>query len=85
MRRLGDQLGVAVPDAAWPSLVEAAGFPAMRARSADLVPDTMGVLKDPSRFFHSGTSGAGRAVLTDDELRDYEQRVAALAPPEVHR
>ena len=46
-------------------------------------PDAMGVLKDRSRFFRSGTSGAGRAVLPPEELRDYEQRVAGLAPAEV--
>lgn len=83
MRRIADRLGVEVAEAAWPELVRAATFEAMRSRSDDLVPDAMGVLKDRSRFFRSGTSGAGRAVLTPEELGDYEQRVAGLAPPEV--
>ena len=43
----------------------------------------MGVLKDRSRFFRSGTSGAGRAVLSPEELRDYDQRVAGLATAEI--
>lgn len=83
MRRIAARLRVEVPESAWPSLVEAATFEAMRSRSDDLVPDAMGVLKDRSRFFRSGTSGSGRAVLSADELRDYEQRVAGLAPAEV--
>jgi aryl sulfotransferase len=83
MRRIADRLGVEVPEAAWPALVEAATFESMRARSDDLVPDAMGVLKDRSRFFRSGTSGTGRAVLSAEELRAYEDRVAGLAPSEV--
>ena len=83
MRRIAARLGVEVPDEAWPELVRAATFEAMRSRSDDLVPDAMGVLKDRSRFFRSGTSGAGRAVLSAGELRDYEERVAGLATPEV--
>lgn len=83
MRRIADRLGVEVPEAAWPALVEAATFESMRARSDDLVPDAMGVLKDRSRFFRSGTSGSGRAVLSAEELQDHEERVAGLAPPEV--
>ena len=83
MRRIAGHLGVEVPEAAWPALVEAATFESMRSRSDELVPDAMGVLKDRSRFFRSGTSGAGRAVLSPEELRDYEQRVAGLAPAEV--
>lgn len=83
MRRIAGRLGVEVPEPAWPELVEAATFESMRARSDDLVPDAMGVLKDRSRFFRSGTSGAGRAVLSAEELAAYEQRVSRLAPPEV--
>lgn len=83
MRRIADRLGVAIPEVQWPGLVEAATFESMRSRSDELVPDAVGVLKDRSRFFRSGTSGGGRAVLSPEELRDYEQRVEGLAPPEV--
>ena len=83
MRRIAARLGVEVPEAAWPALVEAATFESMRARSDDLVPDAVGVLKDRTRFFRSGTSGSGRAVLSAEELRDYEHRVEGLAPAEV--
>lgn len=83
MRRIADRLRVEVPEARWPELVEAATFSSMSARADELVPDALGVLKDRSRFFRSGTSGSGRAVLSAEEIADYERRVAGLAPPEV--
>lgn len=83
MRRLAAHLGVEVPEPAWPGLVEAATFASMRSRADELVPDAAGVLQDHALFFRSGTSGTGSAVLTAEELRSYEQRVAGLAPPEV--
>lgn len=78
MRRLAERLGVAVPEPAWPDLVAAAGFEAMRARADVLAPDTAGVLKDRTRFFLRGGSGAGREVLTVAESARYEERAAAL-------
>jgi hypothetical protein len=83
MRGIADRLGVTVPEDRWVGLVEAASFDRMRSRSAELVPDAHGVLAEPARFFRSGRSGAGREVLTTEELARYEARVASLASPEV--
>ncbi len=83
MRSLADRLGIAIDEAGWPDLVEAATFASMRARSDELSPNTLGVLKDNAAFFRSGRSGAGREVLTAEELARYERRVATLAAPEV--
>jgi hypothetical protein len=55
----------------------------MRSRSGRLIPNAGGVLKDPAKFFRSGRSGAGAAVLSAGELARVESRVARLAPPEV--
>ena len=86
MRRLAQVLGIDVPEPRWPVLVEAAGFPAMRARADQLAPGGPGsVLKDNRAFFRSGRSGAWRSLLTADEVRHYEQRVGSLAPAEVIR
>ena len=52
----------------------------MRARADTVIPDPSGVLKDGQAFFRRGTSGAGRELLTDDELAHYEARTAHLAP-----
>jgi hypothetical protein len=83
MRRIAERLGIEVPEPRWPSLVRAARFEAMRDRGEELVPNALGVLKDPSRFFRRGSSGAGREVLAAEELAAYEDRVRGLAPPEV--
>jgi hypothetical protein len=78
MRRLADRLGIGVPEEAWPSLVEAASFTAMRARAESLIPDPSGVLNSPAAFFRRGTSGAGSEVLTRAELTRYYERAAEL-------
>ena len=83
MRRVAAALGIPVDEDRWPALVEAATFASMRARSADLTPDTLGVLRSKEAFFRRGGSGAGREVLSADELARYDARVRALAPPEV--
>lgn len=83
MRRIATRLGITVPDASWPELVEAASFDHMRERSAELVPGAKGVLKDPAAFFRRGSSGAGRELLSADELADYERRTASLGPPDL--
>ena len=83
MRRLAERLGLEVPEADWPTLVEAASFTRMRARADELAPNTLGVLRDPSRFFRAGRSGAGAEVLTAEELAFYDRRVASLAAPDL--
>ncbi len=83
MLRLADLLGITVPEGRWDDLVEAATFTAMRGRSDEITPNTLGVLKDNAAFFREGRSGAGREVLTAEEMARYEARVAALAPRDV--
>jgi hypothetical protein len=83
MRRLAARLGIEVPADRWPSLVQAATLPAMRARADSLAPDTMGVLKDRQAFFRQGTSGAGAQIAGPEGLRRYHQRAAALARPDL--
>ena len=83
MRRVADRLAVEVPEHAWPALVEAATFTRMRSRAADVAPNALGVLRDPVAFFRRGGSGAGRELLTAEELAAYDERVAALAPPDL--
>ena len=82
MRWLAGQLGIAVAEETWSSLVRAASFEAMRGRADQFVP-TAGIFKDNAAFFRRGTSGAGREILTADELAAYDARVAQLAPPDL--
>jgi aryl sulfotransferase len=82
MRRLAGQLGITVPEQAWPALVRAATFEHMRDRADTLVP-TAGIFKSNAAFFRRGTSGAGREVLSDEEFAAYHTRAAQLAPPDL--
>ena len=82
MRRLAGRLGITVPAAAWPELVRAATFEAMRA-AADRIIGPPGVLKSSAAFFRRGTSGAGREELTAAEQAGYQRRAAQLAPPDL--
>jgi aryl sulfotransferase len=83
MRRLAALLRITVPSEIWPGLVRAATFDAMRARADRIAPDPSGVLRDSAAFFRRGTSGAGRELLTEEELQRYHQRVARMASAEL--
>jgi hypothetical protein len=80
MSRIAGHLGPPGPE---PELVEAAGFPQMRARASDLAPDPAGILKDTAAFFRRGRSGAGRELLTDAEFAHYLDRAATMAPADL--
>lgn len=82
MRWLAGQLGIAVPEKAWPALVQAATFDSMRGSADTLVP-TAGIFKSNAAFFRQGTSGAGREILTDEETAAYHARAVQLAPPDM--
>jgi aryl sulfotransferase len=82
MRWLAGRLGITAPEAAWPALVQAATFESMRSNADRLVP-TAGILKSNAAFFRRGTSGAGRELLSDEELASYHARAAQLAPPDM--
>jgi aryl sulfotransferase len=83
MRRLARVLRIDIDETAWPRLVHAATFTAMRARAAELAPDAAGVLKDRAAFFRRGSSGAGREQLSRDELEHYNARTRARCAPDL--
>jgi aryl sulfotransferase len=82
MRRLAGRLAITVPDDGWPALVSAATFDSMKGRADTLVP-TAGIFKSNAAFFRRGTSGAGREILTDEEIASYYARAAQLAPADM--
>jgi aryl sulfotransferase len=83
MHRIAAWLDIDVPADLWPGLVQAATFDRMRQRAGDLAPDSGGVLKDSRAFFRTGRSGAGRDVLSAEELSSYHERAARLAPSDL--
>jgi len=80
MRRIADALGITIDDTAWASLVLAAAFEAMRSRADDLVPEVHvpGIWHDNQEFFHTGTSGQWRTLLSDTDFARYQQRLDEL-------
>ncbi|GAB7052276.1 sulfotransferase domain-containing protein [Catenuloplanes indicus] len=82
MRALAAQLGVTIPDGAWPELVEAASFDRMRARAEELVPRVV-PFRSRAAFFRSGRSGEGVALAGEADLAHFHRRVAELAPPDL--
>jgi hypothetical protein len=60
-----------------------AHFPAAPARHPSAHPSEHGIFTDTASFFRRGSSGAGREILSDEELARYHARAAQLAPPDM--
>ena len=87
MRRLANRLQITVPEDKWPSLVKAATFEQMKAAADQLQPLEDNRIRDAEKphaiFFRRGSSGEGRALLTDEEMTRYYACAAKLAPQEL--
>jgi aryl sulfotransferase len=82
MRRISAFLDIPVEEGAWPSLVEAARFEAMRANGAALMPRGRTTWNEGHQtFFKSGTNARWRAVLTEADNALYEDRVRREVSP----
>ena len=82
MRYIAARLGIAITETAWPDLVQAATFAVMKGRAGELAPEAShdGFYHDRSQFFHSGSAGQWRQVLSEEELPRYAARVAECVP-----
>lgn len=85
MRYIAARLGIAITETAWPDLVQAATFAVMKGRAGELAPEAShdGFYHDRSQFFHSGSTGQWRQVLSEEELPRYAARVAECAPADL--
>ena len=81
MRWLAGQLGITIPEHAWPALVHAARFENMSSYADQLVP--VQLFKSNAAFFRRGTSGEGREILTGAEIARYHARATAMALPDM--
>jgi aryl sulfotransferase len=81
MRRVAAFTGIDVAEDAWPELVAAARFDTMR-QDAIRNAEYMGLIFEggAGRFFHKGTNGRWRDVLTEGDLALYEEAAAQLDP-----
>ena len=82
MRRIAAFIGQDVPADLWPSVVERCTFEAMRARGQEIGPFEFVFEGGADSFLYKGTNGRWRDVLTEEELAQYQRRVAELLPPE---
>jgi aryl sulfotransferase len=76
MRQLARCLDITVPENMWSSLVQAATFKQMQAAADQLQPQI-------PAFFRRGSSGEGRALLTEAESVRYHSRAAQIAPQDL--
>ena len=82
MRRVAAFLDIPVNDEVWPSLVKAAGFSEMRTSADALMPHLKQSRTGGAQaFFHTGTNGRWRDVLTFDDLAAYDAKVRAKFTP----
>jgi aryl sulfotransferase len=82
MRRIASFLGLTVPEGLWPSVVERCTFESMRARGDEIGPFELVFEGGAGSFLFKGTNGRWRDVLTEEELAQYQRRVAELLSPE---
>ncbi len=79
MRSLAEQLDIDLEPQQLPLLVAAARFDSMRSNADKLVPDiSHNLWQSNEQFFHQGSSGQWRTLLSDTDLDRYRQTVAPL-------
>ncbi len=73
MRRISAFLNISIDDAVFPSLLEAAGFEAMKKKADSLAPGAdVKLWKDNARFFNKGTSGQWQGRWSERNLERLE-------------
>jgi len=82
VRRIAKRLGVDADEALVASIVEAAGFDAMRERADDLIPNAGQIWRDHEAFFRRGTSGQWVDVVGVEADERYQQVVRELTRDE---
>jgi aryl sulfotransferase len=83
---MAKRLGVEIDSARLRTLVEAVTFDSMKRDAARLLPNADAMLRGGAQtFFHKGTNGRWRDVLTDEDLVLYEQAAARELSDECRR
>jgi aryl sulfotransferase len=84
MRALADYLEIAVPEERWPAVVDACRFETVKARPERVMSEGANMFwKEGTRtFFHKGTNGRWKDILSADELRLYNEAMRKTLPPD---
>ena len=86
MRRIARFLGIEIDDAKWPDMVEHCTFDYMKKTASAHSPVLDMVFQGGGNtFFHKGTNGRWRDVLTASDLQKYDDAVTANLTPECAR
>lgn len=84
MRRIGEFLEIETPEAKWPEFVDACGFESMKRDGDQFWPAAAMIWEGGAqRFFHKGTNGRWRDVLTAGDLELYDAACARTLTPEL--
>ena len=82
MRRIAGFLGIEIDEAQWPVMVEHCTFDHMKKASADVPILTQVFQNGANTFFHKGTNGRWRDVLTAADIQRYEDLTMTRLSPE---
>lgn len=80
MRRVAAALDVEIDEARWPAFAECATLKSMRARATESAPDAhLGLWQSAEGFFRSGGTRDWAALLTQQEIDHFDERLRELA------
>jgi len=83
MRRVAEFLDITVPEAVFPSLVEAATFEEMRRTGNQLMPRLLATFEGGTdRFFFKGENDRWRGVLRQEDLAAYDRKLKSRVSPD---
>ena len=86
MRRLAAALDIVVEESKWPSLVEAASFPAMKAHASENAPGAhLGEWAHDEDFFRKARKGEWHTALNAENLALYERISNDRLEPDLKR
>jgi aryl sulfotransferase len=86
MRRVAAHLGISVPTARWPRVIEAATFATMKENADKIAPSAAVMFEGGGKtFINAGTNGRWRGVLTDEDLALYRAAVERTLSPDCAR
>jgi aryl sulfotransferase len=84
--RIAAFLGIEPSPAAWPAILDHCGFDYMKRNAEAVGPiGARNLAGGSSAFFHKGTNGRWRDVLTAEDVEAYERAVAANLDPDCAR
>ena len=86
IRLIARFLEISPPPDAWPTIVHNCTFAEMKKHGDELMPHLKMILKGAGNsFFHKGTNGRWRDILSADELRLYDAAASREMTPDCRR